>query len=86
MYNFLSHVTAKVMSFSQLRNIILPEHDSTSILKYLQQVAVLVQGNWIVSSELLFPKDYVSNHNAAPSELMCNARDYVVSKKGKIST
>lgn len=71
---------AKVMSFSQLRNIILPEHDSTSILKYLQQVAVLVQGNWIVNSELLFPKEYISTHNGTPSELMCNARDYILSK------
>ncbi|KAF7994188.1 hypothetical protein HCN44_011457 [Aphidius gifuensis] len=71
---------AKVMSFTQLRNIILPEHDTTSVLKYLQQVAVLVQGNWIVNSELLFPKEYESNHNAVPAELMCNARDYILSK------
>lgn len=68
----------KVMSFLQLRSIIAPEHETTTILKYLQQVAVLVQGNWVVNSELIYPKDCVSSQNGIPAELMCRARDYIL--------
>ncbi|XP_076764759.1 DNA-directed RNA polymerase III subunit RPC5-like [Xylocopa sonorina] len=69
---------ARVISFSQLRSILSPEQETGAILKYLQQVAVLVQGNWIVNSELLYPKDTISSHNGIPAELMCRARDYVL--------
>lgn len=48
------------------------------VLKYLQQVAVLVQGNWVVNSELIYPKDSLSSQSEV-SELMCKARDYIVS-------
>lgn len=70
---------AKVISFGQLRAIISSDQESTAILKYLQQVAVLVQGNWVVNSELLYPKDSISSQNGIPAELMCRARDYIVS-------
>lgn len=73
------YFSAKVMSFAQLRSILSPDQETTTILKYLQQVAVLVQGNWVVSSELLYPKDTVSSYNGIPAELMCRARDYIVS-------
>ncbi|CAK9834119.1 DNA-directed RNA polymerase III subunit RPC5 [Anthophora retusa] len=69
---------AKVISFPQLRSILSPDQETTAILKYLQQVAVLVQGNWVVNSELLYPKDTISSHNGIPAELMCRARDYVL--------
>ncbi|KAJ8667381.1 hypothetical protein QAD02_009043 [Eretmocerus hayati] len=69
---------AKVMSFVQLRTILSSEHETSTILKYLQQVSVLVQGNWIVNSELIYPKDTMSAHSGIPSELMCRARDYVL--------
>ncbi|XP_043598395.1 DNA-directed RNA polymerase III subunit RPC5 isoform X2 [Bombus pyrosoma] len=69
---------AKVISFAQLRLILSPDQETTAVLKYLQQVAVLVQGNWVVSSELLYPKDSISSHNGIPAELMCRARDYVL--------
>ena len=73
------YFSAKVISFAQLRSILSPDQEVAAILKYLQQVAVLVQGNWVVSSELLYPKDTVSSYNGIPAELMCRARDYVVS-------
>lgn len=66
------------MSFVQLRMILASEHDTNAILKYLQQVAVLVQGNWVVNSELIYPKDTMSAHSGIPAELMCRARDYIV--------
>jgi DNA-directed RNA polymerase-3 subunit RPC5 len=68
------------MSFAQLRTILSTEHETSAILKYLQQVAVLVQGNWVVNSELIYPKDTMSAHSGIPAELMCRARDYVVYK------
>ncbi|XP_076172472.1 RNA polymerase III subunit E [Ptiloglossa arizonensis] len=69
---------AKVISFIQLRSILSSEQETAAILKYLQQVAILVQGNWIVSSELVYPKDSISSHNGIPAELMCRARDYIL--------
>lgn len=69
---------AKVISFTQLKSLLSSEHDTAVILKYLQQVAVLVQGNWIVNSELIYTKDSVSSQNGIPAELMCRARDYIL--------
>ncbi|OAD60047.1 DNA-directed RNA polymerase III subunit RPC5 [Eufriesea mexicana] len=69
---------AKVISFAQLRSILSPDQETSAILKYLQQVAVLVQGNWVVNSELLYPKDSISSDNGIPAELMCRARDYIL--------
>lgn len=68
-----------MISFTQLRLILSSEHDTAAVLKYLQQVAVLVQGNWVVNSELIYIKDSVSSQNGIPAELMCRARDYIVS-------
>lgn len=48
-------------------------------LKALAQLAVLVRGNWAVKSEVLFPKDTFSAVSGVPAEVMCRARDYVVS-------
>jgi len=73
----------KVISFVKLREILSPEHDTAAMLKYLQQVAVLVQGNWVVNSELIYPKDNLSLQSGV-SELMCKARDYIVSKSKKL--
>lgn len=67
--------TAQIMPFAKLRQVLSPKHDSTLILKYLQQVATLLQGNWIVNSELIYPKDTQSG----TMELMYIARDYIVS-------
>lgn len=72
-------VAAKILSFTQLRSILSPDHEAIAIIKYLQQVAVLVRGNWIVNSELIYPKDTISSHSGIAAELMCRARDYVVS-------
>ncbi|XP_031837330.1 RNA polymerase III subunit E isoform X2 [Nomia melanderi] len=69
---------AKVISFVHLRSILSPDQETAAILKYLQQVAVLVQGNWIVNSELIYPKDSISSYNGIPADLMCRARDYIL--------
>lgn len=49
------------------------------ILKTLPKVAVLVRGNWVVKSEVLYPANTFSATSGVPAELMCRARDYVVS-------
>ncbi|EZA54847.1 hypothetical protein DMN91_006874 [Ooceraea biroi] len=64
----------RIISFSRLCQLLSPEHEPVTILKYLQQVALLVQGNWVVNSELLYPKDAQSD----TSELMCKARDHIL--------
>lgn len=48
------------------------------LLKDLSQVAVLVRGNWIVKSEVLYPNNTFSSISGVPADLMCKARDYVV--------
>lgn len=52
---------------------------SDVILKTLPKVAVLVRGNWIVKSEVLYPANTFSSTSGVRAELMCRARDYVVS-------
>lgn len=76
---FLFLAIVKVISFADLRSILSAEHDTTAVVRYLQQVAVLVQGNWVVNSELLYPKDTLSSHNSISAEIMRKARDYIVS-------
>ncbi|XP_018343176.1 PREDICTED: DNA-directed RNA polymerase III subunit RPC5 [Trachymyrmex septentrionalis] len=67
----------RIISFAKLCEILSPEQDTITILKYLQQVAMLVQGNWIVNSELIYPKDSLSPQNST-SEFMCRTRDYIL--------
>lgn len=66
------------MSFSNVRALLSSEYSTTDVLYYLQKVAMLVQGNWVVKSEVIYPKDFTSPQNGVPSELMCRARDYIV--------
>lgn len=49
------------------------------VLQTLPSVGMLVQGNWTVLSEILYPTGTLSGTNGVPAELMCRARDYVVS-------
>lgn len=52
--------------------------EKEKVLRTLPSVGILVQGNWIVLSELLYPTDSVSGINGVPAEHMCRARDYIV--------
>lgn len=49
------------------------------VIRTLPSVGILVQGNWIVLSEILYPTDSVSGLHGVSAELMCRARDYIVS-------
>ena len=74
-------VVAKLLQFSQLATLLEMNADTASLLRIVQQVAVLVQGNWVVRSDVLYPKDTSSNVSGVPAELMCRGRDYIVSFK-----
>ncbi|KAK3725000.1 hypothetical protein QZH41_017477, partial [Actinostola sp. cb2023] len=69
---------AKVMSFSQLCALLSPIGKDAGILKCVQQFGVLVQGCWVVKSEVLYPDGTVSPNSGIPSEILCRGRDYIM--------
>ncbi|MGH0139242.1 UNVERIFIED_CONTAM: hypothetical protein FKN15_068651 [Acipenser sinensis] len=70
----------KVMPFANLMSFLSPGTDSTAVLRCIQQVAMLVQGNWVIKSDVLYPKDSCSPHSGVPAEVLCRGRDYVMWK------
>ena len=58
--------------------------DEVSLLRLLQQNALLVQGNWVVRSELVFPKGAKSACSKeipftnVSHEMLCRARNYIL--------
>uniref|UniRef100_A0A023GC66 Putative rna polymerase c iii 37 kDa subunit n=1 Tax=Amblyomma triste TaxID=251400 RepID=A0A023GC66_AMBTT len=71
-------VSAKVINFAKLMSVLPPKSDPTSVVRFLQQVAVLIQGCWVVKSEVLYPKDSFSPRTGVPAEVMCRARDFLL--------
>ena len=69
---------AKVIRFNQLLSLLPKGSDSTAALRCLQQVSLLVQGCWVVKSEVLYPKDTFSAHSGVPAEPLCRGRDYIM--------
>lgn len=71
---------AKIIQFQQLYLLLAGGEGITAeaLLKCLPQVAVLVRGNWIVKSEVLYPTGTLSAISGVPAEHMCKARDYVL--------
>ncbi|OWF55981.1 DNA-directed RNA polymerase III subunit RPC5-like [Mizuhopecten yessoensis] len=69
---------AKVMRFSQLMALLPQGTESMGALRSLQQVAVLVQGCWVVKSEVLYPKEATSPHSGVAADHLCRGRDYVM--------
>ncbi|XP_005054599.1 PREDICTED: DNA-directed RNA polymerase III subunit RPC5 [Ficedula albicollis] len=70
----------KVMPFANLLSLLGSGTDSTAVLRCVQQVALLVQGNWVVKSDVLYPKDTSSPHSGVPAEVLCRGRDFVMWK------
>lgn len=69
-----------MIQFQQLQMVLAGGEGVTTeaLLKTLPKVAVLVRGNWVVKSEVLYPANTFSSTSGVPAELMCRARDYVV--------
>uniref|UniRef100_A0A8C9TYL0 Polymerase (RNA) III (DNA directed) polypeptide E n=1 Tax=Scleropages formosus TaxID=113540 RepID=A0A8C9TYL0_SCLFO len=76
----------KVMPFANLMGLLSSGTDSTAVLRCIQQVAMLVQGNWVVKSDVLYPKNSCSPHSGVPADVLCRGRDYVVSERTLRST
>uniref|UniRef100_A0A1A9W1P9 DNA-directed RNA polymerase III subunit RPC5 n=1 Tax=Glossina brevipalpis TaxID=37001 RepID=A0A1A9W1P9_9MUSC len=73
---------ARMLSFDEIMKIFQDSIDSKisseKLLRTLQQVGILIRGNWVPQSEVLYPSDTFSNANGVKSELMVRARDYVL--------
>lgn len=70
----------KVMPFANLMSLLGPSIDSVAVLRGVQKVAMLVQGNWVVKSDILYPKESSSPHSGVPAEVLCRGRDFVMWK------
>ncbi|XP_037547085.1 DNA-directed RNA polymerase III subunit RPC5 [Nematolebias whitei] len=68
----------KVMPFANLMGLLASGIDQTAVLRCIQQVALLVQGNWVVKSDVLYPKNTCSAHSGVPAEVLCRGRDFVM--------
>lgn len=82
-------IAAGVASFGELLGVVSGrgsggESDAggtNAVLRALQQVAVLVQGNWVVKSDLLYPRGGFTE-SGLPNDVLQRARDYLVSQWG----
>uniref|UniRef100_A0A8C5DYS4 DNA-directed RNA polymerase III subunit RPC5 C-terminal domain-containing protein n=1 Tax=Gouania willdenowi TaxID=441366 RepID=A0A8C5DYS4_GOUWI len=68
----------KVMPFANLMGLLASGTDYTAVMRCIQQVALLVQGNWVVKSDVLYPKNTCSPHSGVPAEVLCRGRDFVM--------
>lgn len=74
----------KVINFDLLIKLLDdPLLSADRVLQTLPSVGLLVQGNWTVLSEILYPEKSLSGTNGVPADLMCRARDYVVRSGGR---
>ncbi|CAG9857067.1 unnamed protein product [Phyllotreta striolata] len=71
---------AQIIKFQQLLMLLTGGEKLAAdlLLKALPTVAVLVRGNWIVKSDVLYPANTFSSTSGVPAELMCRARDYIL--------
>lgn len=74
---------AKILSFADVLNI-LSEHidphiSGDKVLALLPQVGILLHGNWVPKSEVVYPEKMLSHANGVSAEQMIRARDYIVS-------
>lgn len=70
---------AKVLTFQQIMDL-LPDRGlaADKVLRTLPMAGVLIRGNWVVQSEIMYPEGSVSAINGVPAEQMCKARDYIL--------
>lgn len=71
-----------MLKFSAILELI-KECDKTitadKLIRALPLVGILIRGNWIAQSEILYPVETLSNSNGVSADLMIRARDYIVS-------
>lgn len=67
-----------IISFRNLCEILAA--DEQQVLRAVQQCACLVQGNWVLKSEVLYPKDSCSNILGVPGAVMRRSRNHLLVK------
>lgn len=73
-------IAAKITSFQHLLTLIDKNlHTKDKVLQALTAIGVILRGNWVIQSEVLYPEKSWSALNGIPAEYMCKARDYIVS-------
>lgn len=71
---------ACVIRFEKLMGLLPKGTNGANAVQYLQQVAVLINGCWVVKSEVLYPKNRCSAFGGVASEKICRVRDYILWK------
>ncbi|KAH8286272.1 hypothetical protein KR054_005697, partial [Drosophila jambulina] len=73
---------ARMLSFADVIEILTehvdPHVSSEKVLALLPQVGILLHGNWVPRSEVVFPERMLSHANGVSAEQMIRARDYVL--------
>lgn len=78
--NHSLYIPAKLASFQQIVDRVdNKQHSKEKILQALTPIGVLLRGNWLIQSDILYPEKSWSQFNGVPAEFMCQARDYIVS-------
>ncbi|KAL0278358.1 UNVERIFIED_CONTAM: hypothetical protein PYX00_000196 [Menopon gallinae] len=67
---------ARLIQFSQLTTLLGGSSEVQDYLKAVQQVAVLVQGCWVVQSDIVYNKEVFPG--GVPGSLMKRSRDYIL--------
>ncbi|CAD7004910.1 DNA-directed RNA polymerase III subunit RPC5 [Ceratitis capitata] len=79
---------ARMLTFEDIFSILQECNDSSisseKVLRALPQVGVLIHGNWVPQSDIIYPADMLSNSNGVSSELMIRARDYVLFRFSRV--
>eukprot|EP00794_Sanderia_malayensis_P009129 gene9129-10102_t len=71
-------INAKVIHHHHLISLLGPSLDEKTILKGLHNYAILVQGCWVVKSEIIYPKGSTLKASGTDAEIIWPARDYVL--------
>ncbi|KAL7733826.1 hypothetical protein ACLKA6_011549 [Drosophila palustris] len=80
---------ARALSFSDILHI-LSEHidphvSADKVLALLPQVGILLHGNWVPKSEVVYPEKMLSHANGVSAEQMIRARDYILFRFSRTS-
>ncbi|GLH05920.1 Uncharacterized protein GBIM_11467 [Gryllus bimaculatus] len=73
-------VYAEVLGFDELMELLEGDEKPMEVVRTLQQVGVLVQGNWVIKSEELYPAEG-SYPPGITADALCQARDYMFTRK-----
>ena len=73
-------VNAMVIRFSQLCSLLNAHNKEAGVLELLPDLAWLVQGCWVVRSEILYPNKQKSAFSGIAGETLCQCRNFTMWK------